>query len=135
MLVAALVDQLANHEAAFGALRRYTSGDNHGFCPTHALAECYATLTALPIQRRVSPQEARLLIEETVIGRLAIVSLAENDYFAVIDEVASRGLASGAVYDALHVYCARKERADQILTYNLADFERLELNGIAISAP
>ena len=46
-----------------------------------------------------------------------------------------RGLSSGAIYDALHAHCARKERVDQILTYNLADFERFELDGISIAAP
>ena len=52
VLVAALVDQLGNHEAAFRALQRYTDGEHAGCCSTHALAECYATLTALPVATR-----------------------------------------------------------------------------------
>ena len=134
VLVAALVDQLGSHEAAFRALQRYTSGENDGLCSTHALAECYATMTALPVARRVSPEEARLLIEDTV-ERLAVVSLAANDYLAVLGDVAALGLSSGAIYDALHAHCARKERVDQILTYNLVDFERFELDGIPVAAP
>lgn len=135
VLVAALVDQLGNHEAAFRALQQYTSSENDGFCSTHTLAECYATMTALPVARRISPEEARLVIEDTIVERIGVVSLGEKDYRAVLGDVAALGLSSGAIYDALHAQCARKERVDQILTYNLADFERFELDGISIAAP
>ena len=135
VLVAALVDQLGTHEAAFRKFRRYSQGENAGFCSTHALAEIYATLTALPLQRRVSPHEARRLIEDTVLGCLAVIPLGSADYRAVVRQVADQGLGSGAIYDALHAHCARKERVDQILTYNLSDFERFDLNGILVAAP
>ena len=123
------------HEAAFRTLQRYTNGEHTGFCSTHAIAECYATLTALPVASRISPDEARLLIEDSVLGRLAVVSLDQADYRAVLRQVAMLGLASGTVYDALHAHCARKERVDQILTYNLSDFARFELGSIMIAAP
>lgn len=135
MLVAALVDQLGNHDAAFRAFRRYTEGSHTGCCSTHTVAECYATLTALPVARRISPEEGRALIEDAVLGRLALVPLAPDDYRSVLRDVAALGLASGAVYDALHAHCARAERVDQILTYNLADFQRFDLGDIVVAAP
>ena len=135
VLVAALVDQLGNHEGAFHAFHRYTEGEHSGYCSTHALAECYATLTALPVATRISPDEARMLIEDAIVGRLAVIPLALDDYRAVLRQVSALGLRSGAVYDALHARCARKEGVDQILTYNLSDFERLELVGIMVTAP
>ncbi|MDE0054564.1 MAG: PIN domain-containing protein [Gammaproteobacteria bacterium] len=135
VVVAALVDQLGTHEAAFREFRRHSSGENAGFCSTHALAEIYATLTALPLQRRISPDEARRLLEETVLARLAVVPLGSADYRAVLRQVADQGLGSGAIYDALHAHCARKEGVDQILTYNLQDFERFDLEGILVAAP
>lgn len=135
VVVAALVDQLGNHEAAFREFRRYSHGENAGCCSTHALAEVYATLTALPLKRRISPDEARRLLEDTVLGRLAVIPLGAADYRAVLRQVADRGLGSGAIYDALHAHCARKERVDQILTYNLSDFERFDLAGIPVVAP
>ena len=76
-----------------------------------------------------------MLIEDTIVERIAIVSLGEKDYRAVLGDVAALGLSSGAIYDALHAHCARKEHVDQILTYNLVDFERFELNGIPVAAP
>ena len=75
------------------------------------------------------------MIEDTVVERIAVVSLGKNDYRAVLGDVAALGLSSGAIYDALHAHCARKERVDQILTYNLVDFERFELAGIPVAAP
>ena len=133
--VPALVDQLERHDAAFAAFRRFTDREHTGFCSAHALAECYATLTALPIPRRISPANARTLIQETICHRLTVVGLAPSDYASVIEEVAALGLSSGAIYDALHARCATNEGVEQILTYNLSDFERFGLRNIAVIAP
>lgn len=135
VLVAVLVDQLPSHEAAFGAFARYTSEEHVGYCSTHTLAEAYATLTALPIAKRISPDEAHALIEETLIGRLTVVPLAVNDYQSVLHQVAALGLSSGAIYDALHAHCALKEGVDQILTYNFSDFTRFPLAGVTLAVP
>ena len=135
VLVPALVDQLGNHEAAFDAFQRGSNGENEGFCSTHALAECYATLTALPLQTRVLPDQARTLVNESIAGRLVVVELTTDDYRSVLHQVAQLGLASGAVYDALHARCAAKMNVDQILTYNVADFERFQLEDIVVAAP
>lgn len=135
VIVAALVDQLGSHRPAFNAFRQFTEGDHIGWCSTHALAECYATLTALPLAQRITPEQARLLIEDTVLGRLTVIALTAADYRAVLREVATLGLGSGAVYDALHVRCARKKRVDRILTYNVSDFERFDLGEMLLATP
>lgn len=135
VLVPALVDQLGNHETAFRAFSRYTSAEHTGCCSTHAIAECYATLTALPLPRRISPGEAGLLIEDAMLSRLAAIPITADDYREVLRDVAALGLPSGAVYDALHARCARKEGVDQVLTYNLSDFQRFDLGGVVVSAP
>ena len=135
VLVPAVVDQLANHETAFDALLNHTAGPHRGFCSTHALAECYATLTALPLQRRILPNEARQLIEESILGRVTAVPLTAEDYALALRRVTEGGLPSGAVYDAVHVCCAERISIDRILTYNLGDFERCRPRGIVITAP
>ncbi|MDE2924940.1 MAG: VapC toxin family PIN domain ribonuclease [Acidobacteriota bacterium] len=134
VLVTAVVDQLGNHEAAFGALHRYTSGRHQGFCSTHTLAECYATLTALPLPTRVLPGEARALVQESLSERLTVIELTVDDYHSVLRQVAKLGLASGAIYDAL-AQCAQKASTNRILTYNVSDFERFRLPGIAVMTP
>ncbi len=135
VLVPAVVDQLANHQSSFRALRRHSSGEHWGCCSTHALAECYATLTALPLPSRVLPEQARVLVEESIGKRLQTVPLTSEDYLHVLRRVADLGLPSGAIYDALHARCAQKAVVDQILTYNVADFERFELEDIVVTAP
>ena len=135
VLVPAVVDQLANHEAALDALLAYTGSEHSGFCSTHALAECYATLTALPLRRRVLPAEARQLVEESILKRLTAVPLSRNDYIDAVRRVSHGGFASGVVYDALHVRCAERIPVDRILTANLADFERLRPAGIVVMGP
>ena len=135
VLVPAVTDQLGNHEAALDALHRYTQGEHEGYCSAHALAECYATLTALPLRTRIVPEEARTLVEEDIVGKLVITELAADDYQSVLRWVADLGLASGSIYDALHMHYAQKVGADQVLTYNVWHFERFQLPGIAVTAP
>ena len=135
VLVPAVVDQLANHEAALDALVAYTAGEHAGYCSTHALAECYATLTALPLRRRVLPAEARQLVEESILGRLTAVPLTRGDYIAAVRRCSHGGFASGVVHDALHICCAERIPVDRILTSNLADFERLRPAGIVVAVP
>ena len=135
VLVPAVVDQLANHEAALDALLNHTAGAHRGYCSTHALAECYAALSALPLQRRILPNEARQLIEESILGRVTAVPLTAEDYALALRRVTEGGLPSGAVYDAVHVCCAERISIDRILTYNLGDFERCRPRGIVITAP
>ncbi len=135
VIVPALVDQLSRHPSCFETYICYSSGDNNGFCSTHCLAECYAVLSALPLPRRITTEEARQLIKESVLGRLEIISLDQNDYIEAIAAVAKRGLASGIVYDALHVMAARKASCSRIYTQNLDHFRPLCPPEILLSAP
>ena len=135
VLITALVDQLGSHETAFDTLRRYSDGEHWGCCSTHTLAECYATLTALPLPSRVLPEQARVLVEGSIASRLEVIQLTTEDYRHVLRRIAELGLASGAIYDALHARCAQKAAVDQIFTCNIADFDRLQLEGIVVTPP
>jgi predicted nucleic acid-binding protein len=135
VLVPALVEQLSNHAVCFETLRAYTSDGNIGVCSTHCLAECYSTLTALPLPRRVSPQEALALIERSVIGKLEVVELETADYQAALAKVVECGLTSGIIYDALHARVATKAGCQRIYTYNHNHFRPLCLANVLVSAP
>ncbi len=135
VIVPALVDQLSQHPACFATYVSYTSGTNQGFCSAHCLAECYAVLTALPLPRRISTDEALRLIKESVIGRLEIVSLNHAHYLDAIADVARRGLTSGIVYDALHVAAAVQASCSRIYTKNLVHFRAICPSQILVSAP
>jgi len=93
-------------------------------CALHTLAELYSSLTALPVQPRISPHEALLFIEE-VRDRLSVVTLNSDEYFTITQDVAARGLTSGKVYDALLLACAAKSDAQVIYTWNLKHFRAI----------
>ena len=76
-----------------------------------------------------------MLVEEDVAEKLAVVELAADDYRSVLRRGADLGLSSGSIYDALHMYCARKVGADQVLTYNVRHFERFQLPGVVVTTP
>lgn len=135
VLVAAVVDQLAQHGRAFSYFSAMLEDGHFCTCSTHVLAECYATLTALPLPRRVQPEEARLLIETNFVGKLTILDLGMEDYRDALLRVAGLGLRSGVVYDALHLECAEKAGYERLVTFNAKDFERLKPKGLKILVP
>ncbi len=135
VLVPALVDQLSNHPVCFSAFLTYTSENHTGCCSTHALAECYSVLTALPLRRRISPEEASRLVNESVVRHLSVIELDLEDYRNAVKAAADRGLASGIVYDALHLAAARKASCDRILTYNINHFAALGATDITVASP
>lgn len=135
VLVPAVVDQLSNHAASFACFAQYTTDEHTAYCSTHALAEAYAVLTALPLPRRISSHDARDLIENSFLPRLTVVSLLESDYVAAIKVVAERGRTGGSVYDALHVIAAKKAECERVYTYNISHFEPLSTEEIAVTTP
>lgn len=134
VLVAAVVDQLPQHERARSFLVNELAAADC-CCSTHVLAECYATLTALPLARRIQPMEARALIEENFVEKLRPLALSGEHYRSALRKVSDLGLRSGVVYDALHLIAAEEERCDKLVTFNLKDFERLDSAAVTIVSP
>ena len=134
VLIAAFVEQLPHHEAALACLASACRGQEV-ITSTHTLAEAYATLTALPLPRRIQPAEARLIVTESVLKKLTVLPLSARVYERAMARVADRGLASGVIYDALHLQCAEGASCRRLYTYNLGDFQRLQPQGFTLLAP
>ncbi|MEX2445042.1 MAG: PIN domain-containing protein [Alkalispirochaeta sp.] len=135
VLVPAVVDQLANHGVCFQVFAEHTVAPERGFCSTHALAECYSVLTALPLRRRVTPGEAQRIIQESFVSRLTVVALETPAYTEAIARVAERGLVSGTIYDALHVMAAEQAECSRIYTYNTDHFLPLVADTLQVTTP
>lgn len=137
VLVTAVVSQLPHHASALACYRRHrrVGRTRTGVCTSHALAECYATLTALPLAPRIAPADAVRLVTGNFVEHLQVVELETRDYTAALDRVASLGLASGVVYDALHLVCAEREGCDRLYTYNVLDFTRLASKSTKVLPP
>ena len=135
VLVSAVVDQLPRHATAHAALVQFTSADHIACCTTHVLAETYATLTALPLPRRITADAALRLIEANFASRLTVLPLNTSDYTHSLQRVAQLGLTSGIIYDALHLHAAETSGCERLYTYNTAHFNRLQPRGLMIAQP
>jgi len=81
-------------------------------------------MTRLPSQPRMSPQEAKTLIESH-LQYLEAIPLETVDYQAAIAQLTDLNLPGGGVFDALIAQAALKVSADRILTLNPSHFTRL----------
>ena len=126
VLVPALVPALPQHVTAAPHLEAAAHGEMHLLLSAHALAECYASLTALPVSPQITPGQARRLIQENLSDTAdEIIPLTPGDYRRALRRMTDLGLESGAIYDALHVICAEKASADELRTFNGRDFRRI----------
>lgn len=91
-------------------------------CGVHTLAEVYAVITGLPKAR--VPSELAVLFLDQVRERCQVVSLTPDLYWETIQRAARAQIVGGTIYDALLLACARKARADRILTWNPGHFKR-----------
>lgn len=125
-LVAALVAAHPAHARAVRCFERALAGNDEPLVSTHSLAELFAVLTRMPTSPRIGPDLARRLIRDNFEkGPVRLVALDISDYKAVLDRLTESGFCGGVVYDALIVQAAFKAKADEIVTLNEADFERL----------
>ncbi len=93
---------------------------------SHALAECYSSLTVLPVSPAVTPGQARRLVEENIVEAAEkVVELGHTEYLNALQRAADRGLESGSIYDMLHVLCAEKASTDVLRAFNGRDFRRM----------
>lgn len=125
VLVAASERSHPHHERALPLLQRVAKGDDIGVMSAHSLAEVYAALTRLPVQPRIQPAEAQRIVTENILPHFEIVTLAREDYVAVIQDMGARGIPGARIYDALLLRCAANSAVERILTFNLKDFSEL----------
>jgi predicted nucleic acid-binding protein len=125
ILVAAMVEAHPFHEQGLIWFKRVSSGTDKGVVAAHSLAELYSILTTLPVQPRISPEEARRLIQHNVIQKFDVITLGSQDYTQVIDLLAEIGIIGGATYDALILRAAAIAKVDLVVTLNEKDFRRV----------
>jgi predicted nucleic acid-binding protein len=101
----------------------------------HAYAETWATLTAMPLEPRVTGEVAQTVLER-LRSTVRFVAPRTRTYVEAAKRCAGRGVRSGAIYDALHLITAEQESADVFATFNERDFARLaEPDGPRIVVP
>lgn len=99
-----------------------------------ALVETYAVLTRLPSPHRLSPTDAWALIEANFMKQATIVVLTGSGYARLLRRLARQMVAGGRSYDAIIAECARKAKAETLLTLNRRHFDPPP-QGVAVIDP
>ena len=135
VLVAGSVSRHVHEARARIWFRAAREGKFEAVTTTHALAEVWATLTAIPVEPRIAPASAERVIER-LARHIKAVALRWDDYKSAMQRCGERGLRSGALYDALHFVAAARQEADILLTFNTRHFIPLATDdGPRIVAP
>ena len=122
-MVAAVSEWHEEHSAALREIERRLDDGDRMAVPAHALAETFAVLTRLPAPHRLAPADAWHLIDENFAKSAIVVALPAKTYQAVLGMAAAEAVAGGRIYDALIGECARRAKAEALLTFNRRHFE------------
>jgi predicted nucleic acid-binding protein len=130
VLVSASERSHPHFEAASTVVRRVAAGHEKGIICAHSIAEIYASLTRLPIQPRIQPDQAARIMHDNILPYFRAVPLEQGDYLRALDTVGTGGFSGGRIYDALLLHCAARCKVKRIYTFNLRDFRTLAPAGL-----
>lgn len=128
VLVAGALARHAHAPRALAWLHAAREGRIEAIATTHAFAEAWATLTAIPVEPRVDPAVATRVIER-LARHVKPFALRWEDYRAAFQRCDDGHLRSGAAYDALHLVGAARRGAHVFLTFNTRHFSALAREG------
>ncbi|WP_395743671.1 PIN domain-containing protein [Prosthecobacter sp.] len=89
---------------------------------SHALAETFNVLTGSRLGYRFAASDVAALLKESVLSKVTVSLLNEDDLLTAMQLAESRGVRGGAIYDFLHLVAARKAGAARFYTLNTDDF-------------
>lgn len=119
VIVAALVADDSGHVVASRWIADEQEAGTRLFISDHTLAEVYASITKGRYDAtKLSEREARDVIVAFIGLFEGVIPTGPRDYLKAIDACVERGLRSGAVYDAIHLRAARRERIRRVVTFN-----------------
>ena len=124
-----------SHEKALSEVNKRIARRERMVVAAPALIETYAVLTRLPAPHRMSPRDARSLLEANFIKDTKIFALTPNAYVSLIKGSANDTVARGRTYDAVVAACAIKAKVSVILTFNPGDFSAVADESIEVVVP
>jgi predicted nucleic acid-binding protein len=133
-LIAAACDWHVHHEVTVQDIERRRRDRERFLVAVPALIEAYSVLTRLPPSFRLLPEDAAHVLHANW-SRTESVALSTGEYWALLREESSRGIGGGHIHDAVIAWCARKTKADELLTWNVDHFGPFAGEGLTISRP
>ncbi|MCO6478395.1 MAG: PIN domain-containing protein [Phaeodactylibacter sp.] len=125
VLVAACIERHPRHLPAFEWLKKAQAKKIEAVVSAHSLLEAFSVLTRAPFKPRITPAEARKLLDRNIHAHCRIITLTAEEYREIIKSLAEKGFRGGIVYDGLILFCARKSKAKKVATLNAVDYTRL----------
>ena len=100
----------------------------------HSILEAYAVLTSLPGDLRVTPPEARDLLETTVMGTMTVAGFHPESIWPTLADLVRMPAAGGRSYDAFVARVLRAHGAQAVATFNGKHFTGL-VDGLDVVDP
>ena len=135
VIVAAVSSWHDRHVDSRRAVATLLAGDVPPVVPAHALVEAFSVLTRLPPGYRISPLDARRLLDGAFRRRARITAEPGRATWKLLTAAVDTGVAGGAVCDLRILRAARAAGASRLLTLNPGDFERIGDDRILIVEP
>ena len=120
-LVAAALPQHEHHAATVADLTRRRAAGHTFVMAAHSVLEAYAVLTRLPPPHRLAPADAAAVLDRNWASTESF-ALTGAEHWRLLRQVAAAGTAGGRIYDGAIAACARKGKADEILTWHVRHF-------------
>ena len=131
-LVAAVLPQHQHHTATLSDLSRRRAAGHVLVLAAPALLEAYAVLTRLPPPHRLAPADAIAVLDRNW-GDFETIALSGAETWKVMRQLGAAGIIGGRAYDAAIAACAKKAKADEMLTWNVRHFAGN--GGVRVMAP
>lgn len=116
LLVAALLSWHEAHENAFASLSGLFADGNDVVLPVAALLEAYAIMTRLPASHRLSPADARTLLQGSLEGACRLVDMPVARTWPLLELLAESEDGGESTGDAAILECAHSAGASRLLT-------------------
>ena len=91
----------------------------------HSILETYSTLTRIPFDPKVTPEQAHYIILDIVLPKVEVLTLQKSDYEEVVKLMFENQFVGGIIYDAAIIHCAVRNGVKKIVTGNVKHFQRV----------
>jgi predicted nucleic acid-binding protein len=101
----------------------------------HCCLEFFSVATRLPPEFRLAPDDAIVLLQEEVFGRMAVHDLPAADRLPLLRAAARDAIIGGRIYDAHIAEVARAAGATVVVTDNRKHFLSALRHGLRVETP
>ena len=121
ILIAAVLPQHEHHTATITELKRRRTAGDVVLIAAPALLESFAVLTRLPPPHRLGAADAVMVLDRNW-GDAETIALSGGETWKLLRQLGPEGITGGRTYDAAIAACAKKGKADEVLTWNVRHF-------------